>query len=165
MHGPHGLRGEMKVETLTDFPQRFQPGATLWAAGARYTVGGAHPHRDGLLVTFEGIETREQADALRGQLLEVPEGELASLGDDQYFRFQLIGMEVVDTNSRPLGRVAEVLDTGANDVYVVRDDDSELLVPAIDTVVKEVDLERRRLVVELMDGLERRPLKKEPRPR
>jgi 16S rRNA processing protein RimM len=92
----------------------------------------------------------------------VPEGDLPDLGADQYFRFDIVGINVVDESGLALGNVEEVLDTGADDVYVVRDDESELLIPAIDSVVKEIDISGRRMVVELIPGLERRALKREP---
>ncbi|MCH7718242.1 MAG: 16S rRNA processing protein RimM [Chloroflexi bacterium] len=157
---PRGVQGELKVVALTDFPQRFAPGVTLWAGGVRYTVRRARSHRGTLLVKFEGIETRGQAETLRDLLLEVPEEELAPLEENQYFRFQVLGMEVVDQGGQPLGVIEEVLDTGADDVYIVRSAESELLIPAIDAVVKEMDVAGRRMVVELPEGLERRPVKK-----
>ena len=159
VRAPRGVRGELTVDPLTDFPQRFQPGAAVWAGGAPYTVRRARPHRRALLLELEGIETREQAEPLRGLLLEVPDEELAPLGENQYFRFQILGMEVVDRDGRPLGRIEEVLDTGANDVYIVRSPAGELLLPAIDSMIKEVDVAGRRMVVELMEGFERRPRK------
>ncbi|MCH8993553.1 MAG: 16S rRNA processing protein RimM [Chloroflexi bacterium] len=160
---PRGLSGELTVTPLTDFPQRFQPGATVWAAGAPYTIRSSRPHRNALLVELEGIETESQALALRGALFEIPEEELPPLAEGQYYRFQLLGLDVVDREGQPLGRIEEVLETGANDVYIVRNAEGELLLPAIDAVVKEVDLSARRMVVELMEGLERRPRKRPPR--
>ncbi len=160
MRAPRGVRGELTVDPLTDFPRRFQPGATVWVGRAAYTVRRARSHRRALLLELEGIDTREQAGALRGLLLEVPEQDLSPLGEGQYYRFQILGMEVVDRDGQPLGRIEQVLDTGANDVYVVRNEEGELLIPAIDAVVKEVDVAGRRMVVELMEGLERRPPKR-----
>jgi 16S rRNA processing protein RimM len=107
-----GIRGELTVEPLTDFPQRFQPGATIWASGTRYAVRRARPHRRALLLELEGIATRDRAEALRGLLLEVPEEELPSLPDGQYYRHQVLGMAVVDREDRVLGRIEEVLETG-----------------------------------------------------
>lgn len=161
---PHGIRGELTVEPLTDFPQRFQPGATVWASGVPYAVRRARTHRKALLVELEGIDTRDQAETMRGLLLEVPEKELPRLAEGQYYRFQILGMDVVDREDRPLGRIEEVLETGANDVYVVRGPDGELLLPAIDAVVKEVDVAARRMVVELLEGLEHRQSKPPRRP-
>lgn len=165
VRGARGIRGEPRVEPLTDFPERFQLGATVWIDGKAYVVRLSRHLPPGLLLQLEGIDTRPAADGLRGRYLEVPDETLAELNEDQYYRFQIIGLAVFDTSGAALGRVEEVLQTGANDVYVVRNDEGELLVPAIDTVVKEVDVAGGRMVVELLEGLERRPLKKPPRRR
>jgi len=162
VRAPFGVRGELIVDSLSDFAQRFRRAATLWAAGVSYTVRRARPHKGALLLELEGVESRAEAEALRGALLEVPEGELPALAEGQYYRFQIMGMDVVDRAGRPLGRIEEVLDTGANDVYVVRDAEGDLLLPATDAVVKEVDVAGRRMVVELLAGLERKP---HPQPR
>ena len=160
VRGPHGLNGELRVEPLTDHPHRFQAGATLQAGDRSYTVRGSRMHQKALLLQIEGIDTRGQAEALRDLLFEVPESELPALGEGEYYRYQLIGMEVVDREGQSLGRIAEVLDTGANDVYAVRNEEGELLLPAIDTVIREVDVADGRMVVEVPSGLEKRPLAK-----
>ena len=157
VRGPHGLNGELKVEPLTDHPQRFQPGATLQAGDRACKVLSSRLHQKALLLQIEGIDTRAQAESLRDLLFEVPESELPALAEGEYYRYQLIGIEVVDGEGQPLGRLAEVLDTGANDVYAVRNDEGELLLPAIDTVVKQVNVAAGRMVVEVPAGLERRP--------
>jgi len=157
VRGPHGLDGELKVDPLTDHPHRFQAGAVLQAGGRSYTVRASRVHQKALLVQIEGIDTRAQAESLRDLLFEVPESELPALAEGEYYRYQLIGIEVVDGEGQPLGRLAEVLDTGANDVYAVRNDEGELLLPAIDTVVKQVNVAAGRMVVEVPAGLERRP--------
>jgi 16S rRNA processing protein RimM len=165
VRGARGVHGELKIEPLTDFPERFQRGATLWIEGRPFVVRLSRHQPPALLLQLEGIESRPAAEDLRGRYLEVPESELAQLDEDQYFRFQIVGLEVFDIAGARLGRVEEVLQTGANDVYIVRNDEGELLLPAIDTVVKSVDVAGGRMVVELLEGLERRPLKKPPRTR
>jgi 16S rRNA processing protein RimM len=157
VRGPHGLLGELKVELLTDHPQRFQRGATLWAGDRTYAVRSSRMHQKTLLLQIEGINARGQAEALRDLLLEIPETELPALAEGEYYRYQLLGMEVVDAEGQSLGHIEEVLDTGANDVYAVRNSDGELLLPAIDTVIRGVDLAAGRMVVEVPAGLERRP--------
>lgn len=159
MQAARGVEGELKVAPLSDFPDRFLAGAALWAGGERRTIAGVRPFRDTLLVTLEGIDTRSAAEALAGTLLEVPERELAPLGEGEYYRFQILGLGVFDRAGQALGRVVEVLETGANDVYVIHDDEGELLVPAIDSVVVEIDLAGRRMVIEPLEGMERRPLR------
>ncbi len=163
VRGPHGIRGELSVEPLTEFPERFEPGATLWADGVAHTVAAARGHRGALLVELEGIGDRNAAARFGGLLLEVPDVTLPELEPGEYYRFQIVGMAVADTDGNDLGTVRSVLETGANDVYVVRDAESELLIPAIDSVVQEVDVAARRMVVHLLDGLERRPLKPKKR--
>ena len=161
IRGPHGLDGELKVESLSDNPDRFQVGAVLRAGDGSLTILAIRPHRGALLVCFDGITSREQADQLRSLLLEIPESDLAQLEPDQYYRHQLIGLAVRDIAENPLGTLEEVLDTGANDVYVVSDGESELLVPAIETVVRNVDISAGIMLIEPPQGLERRPLKKD----
>ncbi len=147
---------------MTDFPDRFMPGAVLLAGDTKYIVSAVRTHKKALLVALDGIDTRNQAEALRGKLFEVPESDLPHLDEDQYFRFDIVGIEVVDESGTSLGKVQEVLETGANDVYIVRDDESELLIPAIDSVVREIDTGARRMVVDVIPGLERRALKRPP---
>jgi 16S rRNA processing protein RimM len=165
VRGPHGLRGELKVDPLTDHAQRFQRGASLWAGDRTYTVRSSRMHQKTLLLQIEGVDTRGQAETWRDLLLEIPETELPALAEGEYYRYQLLGMEVADGEGQSLGRIEEVLDTGANDVYAVRNSDGELLLPAIDTVVRQVDVAAGRMVVEVPTGLERRPEAKRRRSR
>lgn len=144
---------------MTDFSDRFMPGSTLWAGGQTYTVSEVRAHTKTLLLRLEGIETRNQAEELRGKLLEVPEATLPHLEEDEYYRFDIVGMQVVDEDGTSLGSVVELLETGANDVYIVHDEESEILIPAIDSVVKQIDTKAGRMVVDVIPGLERRPLK------
>jgi 16S rRNA processing protein RimM len=141
------------VEPLTDFPDRFAPRQTVWARGQRLIVEAARWHRKDVLLKLDGIDTPEEAEELRGCLLEVPESQLRLLAEGEFYRFQVVGLRVYDGEGHALGEVAEVLPTGSNDVYVVRGAMGELLVPAIDEVVKEVDVDSGRMVVELMEGM------------
>jgi 16S rRNA processing protein RimM len=166
VRAPHGIRGELRIELLTDSPERFVAGNTVWIDGSLRKLRSARPHRATMaVIELEGTETRNDAEALRGALLEVPEGELADLDEDEYYRFEIVGLDVFDAEGRALGKVERIIETGANDVYAVVNDDGELLVPAIDSVVREVDLEGGRIVVELLEGLERRPPPKAKRAR
>jgi 16S rRNA processing protein RimM len=156
--GAHGLEGELKVDSLSDNPERFRAGAVFRAGDSSITIRSLRAHRGALLLRIEGIDTRDKAEELRGLLLEIPDSELGPLEQDEYYRFQIIGLEVRDTEGNILGRLEEVLETGANDVYIVRDAESELLVPAIESVVKKVDLAAGTMVVDPLSGMERRPL-------
>jgi 16S rRNA processing protein RimM len=143
-----GVGGDLKVEPLTDFPERFKSGATLWVCGRRHDVQRSRWSRGFVYLGLSGVDSRNAAEELRGALLEVPETELTALPEGQYYRFQIIGLEVCTPEGSSLGRVAEILPTGSNDVYVVRGGPRELLIPAIEDVVIEVDLAGGRLVVE-----------------
>jgi len=154
----HGLRGEVKVELHTDFPERFAPGVVVYLGEAldKVTISMARPHQGQMLLTFHGIENREAADALRNVWIFIPEDEAVQLEEDTYFVHDIIGLSVQTDDGKLLGTVTEVLFTGANDVYIVQTPDEphrELLLPAIDEVVKVVDLEQGILTVALLPGL------------
>jgi 16S rRNA processing protein RimM len=154
----HGLRGEVKVELHTDFPERFIPGmdAYLGESLEKVTVSAARPHQGQMLLQFEGTEDREAAEELRGLWLFIPEDEAVELEEDTYFVHDIIGLSVQTADGQLLGTVKEVLFTGANEVYVVATPDEpsrEILLPAIADVVKEVNLEEGILTVELLPGL------------
>lgn len=156
----HGIRGEIKVELHTDFPERFAPGATLYRGAAleKVEILAARPHKAALLVKLGGVDTRSQAEELRGEWFFIPETAAAELDDGVYWIHDIIGLEVETDAGRHLGQIRDVLVTGANDVYVVRtvptvNRGHELLLPAIAQVVQAVDLAQRRMVVHLPDGL------------
>ena len=100
-----------------------------------------------------GVDDREAAEALRGATIEVPLEQAVRLPPGSYYWHQLIGLAVETKRGESLGRLVDILTTGSNDVYVVRDDARELLLPAIRDVIREVDLENGRMVVELLPGL------------
>ena len=154
----HGLRGEVKVELHTDFPERFAPSVTVYLGEEldKAVINSARPHQGQLLVQFRGHETRESAEELRGLWVFIPEDEAVALDEDTYFVHDIIGLSVQTSAGRLLGTVSEVLFTGANDVYVVETPDEprkEILLPAIADVIKQVDLDQGILTVELLPGL------------
>lgn len=151
--GPLGLRGELKVEVLTDFPQRLKPGALVFLAGAPYRIERSRASGQRVILKLSGIETRDQAEALRGLYLEVPESALTPLPEGQFYQHQIIGLEVRTTGGMALGHVAEILRTGSNDVYVARREGKELLIPAIADVVKEIDVAAGRMTIVAIPGL------------
>ena len=151
----HGIKGEVAVEIRSDEPTRFAAGATLFTGSGRsLEIERSQPHGRRLLVKFAGIEDRTGAEALRGQLLVVPESWLPELADGEYWPFQLEGCEVVTESGRSLGLVTEVIPNAANDLWVAVDEDgTETLVPAIRDVIVDVDVEGRRIVVRDVPGL------------
>jgi 16S rRNA processing protein RimM len=153
---PHGVTGEALVEIHTDFPERLAPKTRLFAGEARrpLTIRSARPHKDGLLLAFEGLAAPEQVGLLRNQWLYIPVAERPPLPEGEYYHHQIVGLHVVDEDGQELGEVTEILETGANDVYVVkRDAKADLLLPAIAAVVLDVDLPRKTMRVHLLPGL------------
>ena len=139
----------------TDFPGRFEAGSELWIEreDASFTVERSRWQKGQAVLKLSAVDDRERADALRGRYLRVPGSHLAELEEGEYYLFQLMGLTAVTEEGRELGQVKDVLQTGANDVYVVDTPQGELLLPAIRDVIKQVDLGAGRLVVHLLPGL------------
>lgn len=150
-----GVHGEVRAEILTEFPQRFAGLQTVYLSeeAQPYPLESFRLQRGQVILKLAGIDTPEQAAKLRGQLVQVPVEEAVALPEGQYYLYQIVGLAVETTAGEPLGHVTDVLFTGANDVYVVRGEGGELLVPAIEQVVKQVDLEHGRLVIEPLAGM------------
>lgn len=160
---PWGLRGDLKVQSLTDFPERFDPGVRLWLAERERTVERSRSQSGALYVKFEGISDAADAERYRGLLIEVPESALPPLEIDQFYHHQLVGLLAVTSGGEELGRVGEVLATGGNAVLVVNGPRGEVLLPFIDDVVQSVDIAAGRITVDLMDGLMPEPRERQPR--
>ncbi len=152
---PHGVRGEVKLQPLTDFPHRFaETESLLLADGTRMILESARLQRDTVLAKFKGMDTPEAWIPFRRQELFITEDALMPLPAGQYYIHQIIGLEVVDESGAVQGTVGDVLQTGSNDVYVVKTSDGkEILLPAIDTVVKRIDVPAGRMVVVLQEYL------------
>jgi 16S rRNA processing protein RimM len=157
---PHGIRGEVRVEILTDYPERLVQRDSLYLAHPQspdevkqYPLESVRPHKGILLVKLGGIDDRDAAEELRGMLIQVPFEEAVPLEEGEYYHFQLIGMDVETETGEWLGRVADVLATGAHDVYVVRGPRGEVLLPAIEDVILELNTERRKMVVRPLPGM------------
>jgi 16S rRNA processing protein RimM len=148
-----GVDGVVKVIPLVDSEEGLAPGRSVTVAGRRRTIENSRWQTGMAYLKLSGIDDRKAAIALREQLLTIPESELEPLGEGQYYRFQLVGLAVESTTGASLGRVTDILSTGANDVYIVRGERGEILAPATDEIVKEIDLERGRMVIEEVPGL------------
>ncbi len=150
---PFGTRGEVKVQVETDFPDRFTPGRAVYLNGRPLEIESSRAHRKHRLVKFAGIDTIEDAEKVRHQDLSITRSELQPLDSDQYYMFQLMGLDVLTTEGEILGEIVDIIVTGSNDVYVVRGGRGEILIPAIEDVVKLVDLENRQMTIEAIEGL------------
>jgi 16S rRNA processing protein RimM len=145
--GAKGLGGALKVELLTDWPEHLEPGARVFVEGeeqARLITGAERGKRIPVL-TLEGVVSRDAAEGLAGRYLEV---EPAPLPAGEYYWHQLEGLRVEDEAGAHLGVVREVFRAGGAEVYrVERTDGGELLVPGIHDVVREIDLDKGRMIV------------------
>jgi 16S rRNA processing protein RimM len=191
---PFGVKGELKVNILTEFPDRFRklesvvlapfasiapglaptaaldprtvrsapshgassaPGKPAWKPPREpspFDIEGSRIHKGQLLLKLAGVDDLDRAEALRGYWLLVPTSEARKLPKGAYFIYQIVGLGVYTEEGRNIGTVADVLTTSANDVYVVKgpgveDPSGELLVPAIKSVVKKIDIDGRRVVI------------------
>jgi 16S rRNA processing protein RimM len=153
---PHGVHGESVVEIYTDFPERLSPNRVVYI-GEEYVklvIASKRPHNEGLLLGFEGITTPEQAGRYRNQVLSISATEVSDLPEGEFYFYELLDLEVIDETDNSLGILTEILETGANDVYVVTDGTGhELLLPAIPEVVLAVDLDAKIIKVHLLPGL------------
>lgn len=154
---PWGYRGDLKVQIVTAFPDKLIKHKTVFLGEPprAFQVESARLHSGAALFKLVGIDTPEAAAKLRGQVVRIPEESAAPLHKNQYFQHQIVGLRVITGVGEPLGVVEEILETGANDVYVIRrEDNREILIPAIKQVVKRIDLEHGEMIVELIEGLE-----------
>jgi 16S rRNA processing protein RimM len=153
---PHGVQGEALVELFSDFPERLRPKATLYVGEAHIplTVRSQRNHQQGLLLAFEGFASPESIGRFRNQMLYVSIQDVHNLPEGEFYYHELLGLQVEDETGALLGTLTEILETGANDVYVIEDaSGAEILVPAIPDVVLNIDVEVGKMKVHLLPGL------------
>ena len=153
---PHGVKGELKIIPMTDFPERFEGMKHCYIGNRFINVAGVRYQKNHVLMTFEGIDTQEAAAALTGAFLSVDRSEAVPLNEGEYYMSDIVGLAVSDTDGNALGTVTDVIRTGSNDVYVVslpgrRED---VLVPALRKVVREISIEEGKMVVFLPEVVE-----------
>ena len=147
MVGAFGIEGAVKVQSLTDFPERFAPASELFLDGLKRHVEWSRHQPTGLVVKLSGVDSRSLAQAQRGRYLEVPESDLRQLPEGRWYHHQLVGMAVTTEDGRHLGTLVDVVSRPANDVWVARAEDVEHLIPATENAVLEVNLEAGTITV------------------
>ncbi len=159
---PHGIRGAVKVYSFTESTDLYRVGAVLLLVLAdkrrvAHRVKWVKAHKGILRLAFEEITDRNQAETLTGSGIFVEKKSLPILDDDTYYWFELIGLSVFTTDGQFLGKLEQIIATGSNDVYVVKDrrnrSAQEILIPALKTVVRQIDLAKQRIEVDLPEGL------------
>ena len=153
--GSFGVRGEVRLKSFCAEPSDIAAYGPLFAEDGRsFRVTLTRPVAGGLGARLSGVATKEEADALRGTSLYVDRTRLPSLGDDEFYHADLIGLEVRDTGGAPLGRVAAVLNHGAGDILEITGGAEPLLLPFTRAAVPTVDLAAGRIVADPPEGVE-----------
>ena len=152
-----GIRGELKVLLLTDIPNRFAGLGAVYAGPdhTRRLIQSVRPYKGEMIVLkLEGIDDANTAESLRDQNLAIPVSELAQLPPDSYYQHDILGLMVITLDRQKLGSIVDIIVTGSNDVYVIKvPDGSQVLIPAIKDVIKQVDLIRRTMYIDPLPGL------------
>ena len=152
----HGIKGEIILHVITDFPERLKKGVRVFAGENRQPVriSEVRPYKKGLLLSLQGFDSVEAVEELRNQFLFVRSDEIPPLPEGEYYHHQLIGMQVFDEENRELGTLVQILDTTANDVYIVRSDAGrEILLPATEEVLLDIDPASKKIRVHILPGL------------
>lgn len=151
----HGLRGELRVDPWCDSPQFLCQFKTLYLKKGETKLSvSSRPHKTIAIVKVKGIDTIEEAEKLRGRILYINRSD-ARLAPGEYFIQDLMGLDVIDIDtSKSYGKITDVLKTGANDVYQVTDEKKkDYLIPVIDDVVKEIDINGGKVLIKPLKGI------------
>ena len=150
---PWGTKGKLKVKVVTDFPQRFALSSTVYINRQPMTIDSTEWHKGEVIIKLNAVDSIEAARQLQRQPIEIHHSQAYSLPEGQYYHFQLIGLEVWTTQGELLGNITEILTAKSNDNYVVKGNEGEILIPTIEDVVKSIDLNKGRIIIEAIPGL------------
>ena len=155
---PHGLEGVLRIWSYAQSEKSFLDLGTIFLKSAsgeisEYTVLSINPHKNIFLMKLRGLNSIEEAEKYRGAEILIKRDSLKDKAEDEYFWHELIGLRVHLNTGKYLGIVEHILPTGSNEIYVVREGDKEVLIPAIHDVVEEIDLKNRRIIVSEIEGL------------
>lgn len=157
----HGLRGEVRVVSSTDFPdERYAPGSTLYLfpgndqKPVELSVKTHRKHKNFDLLTFDGYENINEVEKWKNAKLKIKQDQLTDLEEGEYYFHEIVGCKVFTLQGEEIGTVKEILTPGANDVWVVQNaEKKEILIPYIQDVIKEVSIERKEIVIDPLEGL------------
>jgi 16S rRNA processing protein RimM len=158
---PHGIRGELRMQLHTAYPEFLSQVHTIYLNrkpttdnAATHTLKSVRFHKDMALLTIEGIESRNDADLLRGYYVMASRSLAAPLEDGEIYLTQLLGLSVYTDDGEFLGTIDDIIETGANDVFVLRGTEhGDVLIPDTDEVVQSIDLDARKVTITLIPGL------------
>ncbi|RJR43523.1 MAG: 16S rRNA processing protein RimM [Desulfobacteraceae bacterium] len=155
---PHGLGGLLRIDSYAESCDSFPAGSKVFLrnAGGEWReerVLSLHPHKGAFLMKLKGLSTVEEAEGMRGASIYVKKSGVGQKDQDEYFWHEIIGLEVYLKTGSYVGEIENILATRSNDIYVVRHEDSEILVPAVQGIVEEIDLPGRKMIISDMEGL------------
>ncbi len=152
-----GVKGEFIVLPLTFSPERFDDISRVHIKLddeiKEFSIEYSRPYGRTVIMKLRGINSPEDAAALRGGQLMVPEEESPPLPAGVYYYYQIIGLKVFTVDGAYIGRVTDIIETGSNDVYVVREGEKEYLIPVIKDVIRDIDIRNRRIIISPETGL------------
>lgn len=154
----NGLKGNLKVKPLTDDITRFEDLEVVYIQKAKelveFKIQYVKYSKNMVLLKLEGIDNIEEAEKYKNFYIKINREDAVELEDDSYFIVDIIGCEVYTENQELLGKVVDVFPTGSNDVYTVKNSEGkEILLPAIEDVIKDVDIKNKKIIIHLMEGL------------
>ena len=153
-----GIKGQIKVKPFTDDIKRFDNLKEVYVeknnTKKEYEIEEVKYHKDMVLIKFKGIETVEQAEKLKNSYVTISRDSAEELEEDRYYIVDLLGLEVYTDEQILLGILEDIFNTGSNDIYVVKSSDGkQILLPAIKDVVKNIDIENKKIIVHIIPGL------------
>lgn len=151
-----GIKGEVRVMPLTENVNRFDELEYVYLDDVKLIpmdIEYVKYHKNFVLIKFNGVDNMDDAEKLKDNYLLVDRKNAIKLPEGRYFVCDIIGMSVYDIDGGYLGKISDIISTGSNDVYVVRNEEKEILIPALKTIVKEINMAETRMVVELPEGL------------
>ena len=149
-----GIKGMIKVKAFTDDIQRFSELKEVLIDEKEYKIQEVKYHKNMVLLQLEGITKKEEAEKLKNEYLKIKRENAIPLEEDTYFVVDLIGLNVYSDENEYLGELIDIFNTGSNDIYVVRREEKpQLLLPAIKDVIKQIDIENKKIIVHLIKGL------------
>jgi len=149
----HGLKGELKFFPTDQGDLAVQNDQKILLGEATFKIKSVRGANSPFIIKFEGVDSIESAQSLAGQEVLVAREDFESLPEGEYYRFEIEGLKVFDDTGKYYGVIEDIIETGSNDVYVVRENDKEWLVPMIDSVVQSIDLEQGKLIFHCVEGL------------
>jgi len=155
---PHGLSGEVKVLPFSGELSSFKNFNNLYISQeinnpTKFIISRRRNQKDSIIVKLEGIDTIDDAEHLKGLMVFIDKKELPEKADDEYYWFELIGMEVFDNKDKLIGKVKDIMDNAAQPILVINNDSEEYLVPFVEKFVEDIDLANSKIVINPIEGL------------